>query len=1643
MFTTRNARRPSRRRGMILMVVLAMLTLFAIVGISFVLVANSQESAARIAREAETQFKPGVDPEAAFFFALSQLLYDVKSYDPNSDAGVYSALRGHSLARSMYGWYDATENQDSPAGAGNTTPVLNDKPFTGFGRLSFALTGFGPTGTPDANPNDLTLVNYLWFKDATNFNKLRDPERYPMGGNNTNLRQDSKDGFDITKQPYVPMAAVPYTYPDHNNFFLAAIDPATGQIACPSFHRPYLFPLDNPGDPLWTDKTKPGALRTVRPLPVYHTRTGDPKDSNFPRPIDGGGDVKNLDGVPGGCDSIWIDIGAPVMKAADGRRYKMLAAPLIIDLDGRIDLNVVGNLMGKNSSGDPEHRSNQGWGPWEVNPQKVLNTDASEWRNLFIGYPKTGPSRYLGRYDTGNGAPATGQPDRQRVPFGPTLAGAGDGNFVRGWAQVDYNGAKDYPADNPRGTASDAMGLPSLGNSSAYFGFPNFGSPGQANEKGYRNGAPLTGETPQTGDTKVANENDNHASLYWPYNPRSGTGGDKGRNYRYPVKDLVRLLRDGGTGADLLPTDLRGLVKGNLWTGGKRRNLVTLLSADLDRPGATPYIWDRYPNGTSPNVADSAFTRYGMAFDNTSNRWVLGRNNLGPVAGIPFPNPKDYRLKLPPASINPDPPPPDGEFDVAVDADSGNAQKVRANTWRHNLRIKGLAEIRQRINLSRDLPDYPTPDATTGYLDMDPTPPGNNPTPQQDNYKKYKAAADARQKMADDIWKVLRSVTGAADPVDALTKPGGGPDSPEFYALRALAQIAVNIVDYVDNDDVMTVFKVEIPVSGISNRVEWFYGFELPRLVLNEAYVQYDNEDGSVTNNKVDPNKNPPPNYVANTWVELMNPLLDDQAVHKKANLLDTTARLTKTEPVGVKPIYRIVLCDASDWTNPANPSPPALQPKDDPLRKPVPEKVQGDYYSFNGNPVAGLTVTPPKSTMSDWTTMPTNQAVLPMDPTNRFDDPKYNNPAVKENNGFLLVGPPTTFNDPNGTNTDPGFNTKYPKLHKSEDMRLKIKATNDNSDYIPRPRVVLQRLANPALPEQRNPQLAKERGSGPNQDPAGLGYFNDWVTIDYIDSLNYTDVNGAVHNFVQKGRLYDVNGKRNDKTDMEDRVSVGRTQPYAASNLQLKEAVKPANPTEPTTTFYRQNSVAGKDPTGNPLVTSKNNVPGDPNEEPNLKLPFDWLVHLDRKVVNPFELWHVSGVAPWLVTQDFVERHNPADPNGNNLPLVKPIDFANKIYEPRPANQHAVPWADERTRLYRFFEFVTTGVRGSFDAGNPQPLPMDRVMGKVNINTVWNRDVFRALADAQASNSFYDSTTPDKLADDVFAGIVASRSQQSYKTDDPVAPKRDYRPDLKPTDTNLASALGLSTKTEDLDRPFWSFAIGYGASAGTTEVFAGRKYSDNNTMVTGLQDTLFRGSILDVPDSPPTPTVPGVHARLQPYQKKELLRKVFANLTTRSNVFGVWLTVGFFEVEDDAKRPVILGKEIGKAENRHVRYRMFALVDRTQMKAFDTTNADDFATPAFTKGDEREVKLDFSSGMKVTDGRTGREWELKDDVYVTYEPGADNEETVRVYVKNGKPYALFQRSHGNKCRVICRGNPGPMSRYNPRDDAEVVPFFM
>jgi hypothetical protein len=169
-----------------------------------------------------------------------------------------------------------------------------------------------------------------------------------------------------------------------------------------------------------------------------------------------------------------------------------------------------------------------------------------------------------------------------------------------------------------------------------------------------------------------------------------------------------------------------------------------------------------------------------------------------------------------------------------------------------------------------------------------------------------------------------------------------------------------------------------------------------------------------------------------------------------------------------------------------------------------------------------------------------------------------------------------------------------------------------------------------------------------------------------------------------------------------------------------------------------------------------------------------------------------------------------------------------------------------------------------------------ERLPGKINLNTVWDEEIFQALCDPNLANGFNANTVRT-----AFTQLIASRSRGS------------------------GGAPGAG------DRPFLGLAVGLSGDA-----------NDG-----GRQHTLLRSQLVPPPGAPP---ILAVSNRTHPYQTYELLTKIFNSTTTRSNVFAVWLTVGFFEVTNDTKRPIELGPEIGRAEGRHVRHRMFAIVDRS-----------------------------------------------------------------------------------------------------------------
>jgi len=476
-----SSRRNQRgRRGIVLVLVLAVLGLMAVIGITFATFSGQSRISARNFAQSMDQPQRG----ELMDYALSQLISDT--------ANPLSAIRGHSLARDMYG-NDGSSNgylTSRPGGAalvapynynyfyiqsvtsagGNlynlTTNIPQNDPalygYNSFARWTLRVSykgalaasvppnppynkwvvtqtlevlgdnGYSPSST---NPRVLT-VNILSSPtsppyattDATTslLNPTLNPPLYPNGyntqlpgfyllqaaTNSTNLgttapfildgrwlhafngpgmgavvssltnvpnsyygnfRYNAALNPSFTSPPYGPNTAgmdEDYDAVDLENWFLA-MQSADGSVIIPSFHRPAAIridPANGVDDWLRTNTTTwaDSASRILRPV------AADGNDaSTFPdlRPDSTGRITYDVDNDGDGLtDSVWVDLGYPARRNAQGQLYKPLFAFMVIGLNGRIPLNTAGNLAGGRNGNGAYHASHLGNSVSEVDP---------------------------------------------------------------------------------------------------------------------------------------------------------------------------------------------------------------------------------------------------------------------------------------------------------------------------------------------------------------------------------------------------------------------------------------------------------------------------------------------------------------------------------------------------------------------------------------------------------------------------------------------------------------------------------------------------------------------------------------------------------------------------------------------------------------------------------------------------------------------------------------------------------------------------------------------------------------------------------------------------------------------------------------------------------------------------------------------------------------------------------------------------------------------------------------------------------------------------------------------------------------------------------------------------------------------------
>jgi hypothetical protein len=385
-----------------------------------------------------------------------------------------------------------------------------------------------------------------------------------------------------------------YDAPDTQNMLLAYIPlNATSNgfpNLIPSLHRPDTIRYVKSIGANYTSAIERQAL--LRPHPSDHP--GFPvlrSDANFNVTAPAHSyDVDNDgDGV---TDSIWVDAGLPVRTAADGRMYKPMVAILCVDLDGRLNVNAHGNVAQANGnysaqitttssvndyfyqSGTVQTTSalprGQGFGPAEIN-LRGLFTNNTDYLNLMKG-ATVGGIEYEGRYGEWSGTSIYGAPL-------PGVSNSGSPSADDNLASLKRY---DVPTKNFAGTVGygspvDVWGRSIVGLDPA--GQPVYSFLTQTGVFGARTSTLSPPDNELKNDPYAINLSRNRSTRTFP------TTTD---NF-FSVAELERVLRKYDADGSSLPDRLRALLDPTGTSVIEHSKLITTDSWDVPvPPGVTP-----------------------------------------------------------------------------------------------------------------------------------------------------------------------------------------------------------------------------------------------------------------------------------------------------------------------------------------------------------------------------------------------------------------------------------------------------------------------------------------------------------------------------------------------------------------------------------------------------------------------------------------------------------------------------------------------------------------------------------------------------------------------------------------------------------------------------------------------------------------------------------------------------------------------------------------------------------------------------------------------------------------------------------------------------------------------------------------------
>jgi hypothetical protein len=335
---------------------------------------------------------------------------------------------------------------------------------------------------------------------------------------------------------------------------------------------------------------------------------------------------------------------------------------------------------------------------------------------------------------------------------------------------------------------------------------------------------------------------------------------------------------------------------------------------------------------------------------------------------------------------------------------------------------------------------------------------------------------------------------------------------------------------------------------------------------------------------------------------------------------------------------------------------------------------------------------------------------------------------------------------------------------------------------------------------------------------------------------------------------------------------------------------------------------------------------------------PFPWIAWNNRPYASPWELLAVPSCHPARLLWEYQMNPTKTTPN----PYTPTAPGSTCPYNPYTPTAGGVPYpyllgifqsglssASTAPQLYRLLEYVgvpsrfvqtetfinPSYVNGSSAAQQTYTPPFNRISryrepGRINLNTIYSQDVLNGLM-----NNF-----PGTNDGTLWTKFVQSRrsppggpSYSAANTSDPLA---------------MDSSGTYPTR---FGNPFRSFAGGdMNFAVPSREIDATVLRCDPGNTSRPLFQFDRTGTFAPAPANDPD---------RNPYFRYQLLSRLGNLVTTRSNVYAVWITVGYFEVTPnggsgtiDAAHPdgYQLGAELGADTGEIERHRAFFIFDRT-----------------------------------------------------------------------------------------------------------------